>query len=116
MKTLGWVVLLAAAWIAPARAADPPLRFWNQTDATINRLHLAPAGTDRWGPNQCEYDDDKDVSSSERLRLVGVTPGRYDVRLSDTRGRTCTVRNVEVKAGGRYAFAIGNQDLTDCTK
>ena len=56
------------------------------------------------------------MAADERLRLTGIKPGHYDVKLADSTGRICTVRNVEVKAGGKYALEIGNGDLKDCVK
>lgn len=98
-----------------ANAADR-MRFWNLTAEEIDELYLAPAGTDQWGPNQCLNDDDKSVDADERLDLKDVKPGRYDVKLKDSKGRQCLVKNVEVKAGGKYAFSIQEKQLTDCTQ
>jgi hypothetical protein len=92
------------------------MRFWNTTSVTITELYLAPAGTTSWGPNQCRNDPDGAVDADERLTLKDVTPGRYDVKLADKNGRTCIVRNVEVKSGKPYAFSIGESDLTACSK
>ena len=36
--------------------------------------------------------------------------------LVDAKGRHCLVKNVEVKAGGKYAFSIAEKELTDCTQ
>jgi hypothetical protein len=90
------------------------LRFWNLTTMTITELYLAPAGTDKWGPNQCENDPDKSVEHDERLTIKGVEAGRYDVKLGDKKGRVCFVQNVEVKSGRPYAFSISDKDLTRC--
>jgi hypothetical protein len=111
LRLAALAALLCAA--APSMAAGP-LRFWNLTGATITRLELAPAGTQRWGANQTANDPDGAVDADERLRLSGVGPGRYDVRLTDKTGRVCTVRNVEVTADKPYAFSLSEQDLTDC--
>jgi hypothetical protein len=108
--------LLAMMAICSADAAAQSLRFWNLTSFTITRLNLAPTGTDHWGANQCDNDPDKSVSSDERLKITGVTPVRYDVRLTDGKSRVCIVRNVEVKPKGPYAFSISDKDLTSCTK
>ncbi len=105
------IALLCAA--TPCLAAGP-LRFWNLTSVTITRLQLAPAGTQAWGANQTANDPDGAVDADERLKLSGVQPGRYDVRLTDKSGRTCLVRNVNVAADGAYAFSISDQDLRDC--
>jgi hypothetical protein len=105
--------LLCAA--APSLASRPP-RFWNLTTVTITRLELAPAGTQAWGPNQTASDPDGAVDADERLKLSGVQPGRYDVRLTDKSGRVCTVRNVDVAADRPYAFSISDKDLRDCQR
>jgi hypothetical protein len=97
-----------------AQAAEQRLTFWNLTSDTITNLVMAPAGTDGFGPNQCANDRDGSVDHDERLRLTGIQPGRYDVRLTQKRGRVCTVRGVEVKGEGRYAFSLADDDLKDC--
>src|SRR3954465_10007057 len=96
-----------------AQAAEQRMRFWNLTHTTVDELYLAPAGTDKWGPNQCLNDDDKSVDADERLILKDIEPGRYDVKIGDEHGRRCLVRNVEVKSGGKYAFSIDEKELTD---
>ncbi len=88
-------------------------RFWNLTGETITQLHLAPAGTTQWGPDQCHNDPDGSVDFDERLKITGVASGRYDVRFADKTGRSCTVSGVEVKAG--KVFSIGTDALTHCT-
>jgi hypothetical protein len=107
------IVLLVAS--STAFAAER-LRFWNLTTVTISQLCLAPTGTTKWGPNQCENDADKSVDPDERLTITGVKPGRYDVKLVDKKGRTCVVPNVEIRSGGPYAFSISDEDLKDCTQ
>ena len=48
--------------------------------------------------------------------ITGIAPGKYDVKLADTKGRVCTVQNVEVVSGRPYAFSLSDKDLTSCTK
>jgi hypothetical protein len=102
------LVLSTTAW-----AADR-MQFWNLTGETISKLYLAAPGTSQWGPNQCANDPDGAVDSDERLKLTGVAPGRYDVKLTDAKGRTCMVRDVTVEAGNAYAFSLSPDDLKDC--
>ncbi len=102
------IVLLAV----PAQAKD--LQFWNETGHEFTGVYLAPAGTSTFGPNQTANDPDHSVSADERLKITGVVPGRYDVRLVDKDGMNCVVRGVEVKGTGRVAFAIAEEQLTDC--
>lgn len=117
MRALLAVLALCAAGF-PAMAQER-MAFWNLTSFTITNLVMAPAGpegaaTGQFGPNQCANDRDGTVDHDERLRLTGIAPGRYDVRLTTKPGRICTVRNVEVKGGGKYAFSLSDSDLTDC--
>jgi hypothetical protein len=79
---------------------------------TITQLRMSPAGENRWGPDQCQNDRDGTVEHDERLRITGVDPGRYDVKLADESGRTCIVRNIEVEA--RAIFKVEEKQLTDC--
>lgn len=106
--------VLALALLGATAVGAERLRFWNLTAVTISKLYLAPAGTDQWGPDQCRNDPDGAVDPDERLTLSGIEPGRYDVKLTDKGGRTCIVRNVEVKGGRPYAFSIGEGDIKDC--
>jgi hypothetical protein len=99
----------------PAWSADP-MRFWNLTGTTINKLYLAPPGTAQWGRNQCENDKDGAVEADERLPLTGVTAGHYAVKLTDVNGRTCILPDVTLQAGARYAFSLSEADLKECSK
>jgi hypothetical protein len=98
----------------PALARD--MQFWNQTSKEFRGVYLAPAGTPQFGPNQADNDDDHAVSADERLRITGVRPGIYDVKLVDTSGRVCVVRGVDVKGTGKIAFTVAETQLTDCTR
>ena len=104
---------LALFAATPVLAADP-LRFWNLTNATVSELYLAPAGSGTFGPNQAANDKDGEVDHNERLRLTGVVPGQYDVRLKLKGGKTCTVPGVNLRADGRYAFSLEPADLKAC--
>jgi hypothetical protein len=115
MARIGLAFALVALVACAADAADPkPMRFWNLTSETIVDFRAAPPGTGDWGANQCANDRDGAVDHDERLRMSGIAPGRYDVKLTDKNGRVCTVRNVEMKDGA--VFSIENKDLTDCSK
>jgi hypothetical protein len=112
MKTPVHVLLALVATISTALAADRPTRFWNLTLHTISEFRLAPAGTTKWGDNQCKNDKDGTVDSDERLRITATAPGLYDASLKDTSGRACLVRNIKVEAGA--IFSIEEKDLTSC--
>ena len=114
MRRLAIMTVALAAISAQASAEGRPTRFWNLTRHTISELHLAPAGTANFGPNQCKNDKDGTVDPDERLPITGVTPGSYDARLKDVSGRTCMVRGIEVKAG--EIFSIEEKELTGCSR
>jgi hypothetical protein len=105
-------VLVLGAGAAFAEGKSP--RFLNRTDETITHLQLAPAGTTAWGEDLCKYDDEGAVEHNERLNLVGVKSGRYDVKLADKKGRTCTIKNINVQEGAQ--FIIHEADVASCGK
>jgi hypothetical protein len=106
------LVATAIATASSALAADGPIRFWNLTHHTISEFRLAPAGTTKWGDNQCKNDKDGTVDFDERLRITATEPGLYDANLKDTSGRVCLVRNIKIEDG--EIFSIEEKDLTSC--
>lgn len=117
MRALLLLATFSMSALGPALAANPAqskMQFWNLTGATISALRLAPAGTDKFGPNQCANDPDGTVDSDERLRLTGIEPGTYDVKLAWKSGRMCTVHGVKLRGEGKYAFSLDQKDLKDC--
>jgi hypothetical protein len=90
------------------------IRFWNLTLNTITKLQMSPAGQDAWDVDQCQNDRDGTVDHDERLRITGITPGRYDVKFADKTGRVCIVRDVDVKDGA--IFSIEEKQLSDCSR
>ena len=109
------LLLYLMAGVSDADAQQQrPTRFWNLTRYVISELSLAPAGTTNWGPNQCKNDKDGTVDPDERLRITGVPPGTYDVRLRDVSGRICIIRAIKVEAG--EIFSIEEKELTSCEK
>jgi hypothetical protein len=108
------LALLALLAVQNTVVAADRMQFWNLTSTTIVGLSLAPTGTTEFGPNQCANDQDGAVDHDERLRLTGIAPGHYDVRVTDKQGRICMARNVTVSGTGRYAFSLSDEDLQDC--
>ncbi len=111
-RTLACLAILMAT-CAVARADDGP-RFLNRTGQTIVRLQLASVGSKAWGPDQCKNDDEGEVDHNERMTLVGVKSGHYDIRVADKSGRVCVAKNVDLKEG--VQFVVRDTDLTECTK
>jgi hypothetical protein len=108
----GLGVLAACCCSAAAPAAD---RFYvyNMTTATdFKAIYLAPAGTQRWGRNQTLNDKDHNLEASERLSVTDVGHGRFDVKLQDSKGRTCIKRGVDLTK--ETTFDIRDADLSGC--
>jgi hypothetical protein len=114
MRKVILAAMLASLSVTAHAADGKGIRFWNLTSATIVTLQMSPAGKDAWGPDQCRNDKDGTVDHDERLRITGIVAGRYDVRVAYKDGRTCVVRNVDVKDGG--IFSIADKDLGECVK
>jgi hypothetical protein len=113
-RTSTFIVTVAlASSAALAQEARGP-RFLNRTGQTVVKLQLAPTGTKRWGPDQCVNDDEGEVDHNEKLTLVGVKSGRYDLRIAEKNGRVCFVKNVDLREGAQ--FSVKEQDLTGCDK
>jgi hypothetical protein len=112
MNKFAFTILTLVLAASSALAAERPMRFWNLTRHSISEFQLAPAGTEKWGENQCKNDKDGTVDSDERLRITGISPGIYDARLKDVSGRVCLVRKIDIKAGD--IFSIEEKDLADC--
>lgn len=121
-KAMMTILLFCAALASAAQADDDDdkgakkakMKFWNLTGTDLIEVSLAPAGTDKFGANQANNDDDKIAENDERLPLTEVTAGTYDVRIKDKTGRICIVKSVEVKDSGPYSFSLEADQLTDC--
>lgn len=111
---LALIVMVACAGGAAAQSKSKGIRLWNLTTETISGFQLSPAGKTDWGPNQTLNDKDKEVDHDERLRIIGVEPGRYDAKVSYPSSRQCIVRDLEIRADA--VFSIADKDLKDCTK
>lgn len=112
-SVLSLIALSSVEFVVPSSAKDKILQFWNLTENTLTELYFAPSGTGKWGENQCLNDKDKTVETDELVKLEHVSPGLYDIKFKDERGRICVVRHVQVTAND--AVSIREKELKDCT-
>ena len=96
-----------------AAAADKPTQFWNLTSSTVTSLRLSHAGSGEYGDNLATADADG-VDHDERVKIVDLPSGKYDLELKFKGGRTCAVRNLAVLTG--KVFSVEDSDLVACTK
>ena len=109
-----WLALASLGLATSAAAADKPPQFWNLISAKVTKLEVAKAGTTNYGPNQTVNDPDGAVDHDERLKIIGVAAGIYDLRIALADGRTCLAKAVEIKTG--KPFSVEDGDLVDCKK
>ena len=83
---------LVLACASPAIAQTDRIRFWNLTANTITKFYLAPAGTEKYGPDQCVNDRDGTVDHDERLRITGVRPWPFSTCSTTTSGGSASSR------------------------
>ena len=80
----------------------------------MTRLEISKVGENAFGSNQTVNDPDGAVEHDERLKIMGVAGGVYDLRLSLKDGRICFARNVSILQG--KPFSIEDKNLVDCSK
>jgi len=77
------VVLLASIAFGPwrlktTRACDSGILPCTRSP----RYRCCRRDKDSWGPDECKNDRDGTVDYDERLRITGIKPGLYDVKLT----------------------------------
>jgi hypothetical protein len=106
------IAALVAGMGGAAGAADRFYAYNMTTSTEFTSLSLAPANTQRWGKNQTLNDKDHSLEASERLAITGISHGRFDVRLTDSKGHTCLKRAVDLTK--ETTFDIRDSDLATC--
>lgn len=112
--TWGALLLLGVLTDSGAAAAD---RFfgYNHTTATdFTDVFLAPAGTDRWGPNQALNDKDHTWESGERLSMTDMSRGQFDLKVVDRAGVECIIRGIDLTRD--TTFDLRDGDLANCNR
>ena len=104
--------ILLAGWTGAAVAASRFAAFNMTATTDFDGVYLAPAGTQDWGPNQALNDSDKQLQHGERLRLKGITHGRYDVKVTWGTGHSCIKHGVDLTRDP--TFDIRDTDLAKC--
>lgn len=109
---IGAMLMTAMSCVSASGREARFVAFNSTTSTDFTALYLAPAGTDQWGPNQVLNEKDKSWEASERIRLSGIKPGRYDARLVDEKGQECRLSNVDLTKD--TSFEVRDADLASC--
>lgn len=96
----------------PTGANAKDTQFWNLTANTITALQLSPAGKNEWGADQTGNDSDHSVDHDERLKIIGIKSGVYDLKFADKTGRSCIIKGIAVKEGA--IFSIDEKTAKNC--
>ena len=105
-------LVLVAQPVGAEEKKSKGTRFWNLTGETVTKFELAPAGTTTFGADQAKNDKDGAVDNDERLKLVDVTDGTYDARITDKTGRVCMAMGLVIKADA--VVSVEKDQLKDC--
>jgi hypothetical protein len=106
-------LIVAACCATGALADDKPTQFWNLATSTVVGLRLSHAGSGEYGDNVALGDADG-VDHDERLQIVDLPSGRYDLEIKFKNGRRCFVRNLAITTG--KVFSVEDKALTACSK
>jgi hypothetical protein len=100
----------------PAAAAERFFAYNMTTSDIFTGVYAAPAGSTKWGPNQALNDKDHALDPSERLRIDGLEPGRYDFRIvwKDKAGHAHECVKHDVALGADKSFDVRDDDLAAC--
>lgn len=89
------IAALAAAGAVVSAAQAETLSIRNVSDHyTIGEVYLTPASLAEWGANRLE--GVPPIGPGGTLILPETAAGRYDMRLVDVSGQSCTLQNVEI--------------------
>ena len=114
VSRLGLIGVALTLFAIPALGAEKATQFWNLTSSTVTKLEISKAGADAFGPNQTVNDPDGTVDHDERLKIVGVGEGVFDLRLTLKDGRHCLAKAVTIHKG--KPFSVEDKNLVDCNK
>ncbi|MBV9250451.1 MAG: hypothetical protein JO227_14545 [Acetobacteraceae bacterium] len=106
------LLLVGLSFSGAATAADR-LVGYNLTSATdFTGVFLAPTGTTNWGANQALNDADKRWDVGERLVMRGISPGQFDLKVVDRKGRSCIKHGIDLTKD--TSFDLRDEDLKAC--
>ena len=101
---------LAVSSAAPAGAIGNQVRVGIQNDSSydIYQIYMSYSGDDNWGPDLLR----DTVLITGNSVMVTASPGKYDLKLVDEDGDTCTVMGLQLY--GNESWSITNRWLLSC--
>jgi hypothetical protein len=97
---------------AQATASNENVALRNLTSAPITQVYISPAGQNTFGRDQIALIPGGEVDQGKVLKLTGIGPGSYLLRVTDNAGRVCWVRDVKLEPN--EVVSVHDDDLTDC--
>jgi hypothetical protein len=110
----GAALLIVGGLMAAARGAESgeSIALRNLTSVPITQVYILPAGQNTFSADQIALIPGGAVDHDEILKLTGISPGRYLLRVTDNTGRGCWVCNIILEAN--QVVPVQDKDLTDC--
>jgi hypothetical protein len=110
----GLALLMLGGLLTRAQATedDENMGLRNLTSAPITQVYISPAGQNTFSRDQIALIPGGAVDHGKVLKLNGVGPGSYLLRVTDSAGRVCWVRNVRLEPN--EVVSVQDKDLTDC--
>ena len=108
-------LMLLVLCVAPTAYAIAADRFiaYNETSATdFTGVFLAPEGTGKWDANEALNDKDKRWDAGERLTIMSVKRGRFDLKVVDKGGHVCIKPGLDLTKD--TTFDVRDEDLAAC--
>ena len=113
-RFIGAALLIVGGLMTTAQGAESGegIALRNLTSAPITQVYISPAGQNTFSADQIALIPGGAVDHDKTLKLAGISPGRYLLRVTDNTGRVCWVRNIALEAN--QVVPVQDKDLTDC--
>ncbi len=115
----GWIGLalsaITACGAAPGVVADQPatgsgpatVLIRNGSNESIYYIQMSPVSQSTWGEDLL---GDNVLARGQTFQLTNVTPGAWDLRVTDASGNYKEWRDQRLDAGGTYTLDVGSGD------
>jgi hypothetical protein len=94
---------------ATAQAVEESMTFRNGSAFDIREIYLSKTNHRTWEEDVLHT---RILSAGDSIRVGGIDPGRYDIKLVDEDGDVCIVHNIDLYSN--RVWTISNAGLLDC--
>jgi len=109
MKRVTLFALILAIALPTFAAPKSSVKIINGSKWDIHHLFIAPASSDKWGPDQLE---DNIIQSGQSFTINNIPCDEYDVKVVDEDGDECVIE--AAKLCSDHYWKITDEDLLEC--